>query len=65
MKYLELVEAIETLKLPTLHKGDKLLTGKFKNKKAEIKSFKKDDLGQPIAVTDKGEEKLLKPRIKI
>jgi len=31
----------------TLNKGDKILTGKYKNKRDEIKTFGMDDKGQP------------------
>jgi hypothetical protein len=51
------------LQLPKLETGDELLVGKFKNRKAIIKDFKKDELGHPIAITTKGDQQLLKPRV--
>jgi len=54
---------IAELKLPDLEKGDTLLVGKFKNRKAEIKGFSTDENGQPIAQTTKGDQKIFKPRI--
>ena len=54
---------VAELKLPDLEKGDVLLVGKFKNRKAEIKGFSTDDNGQPVADTTKGEQKIFKPRI--
>lgn len=45
--------------------GDIVLSGKFKNKPNIVKSFGKDDNGQPTIITDKGKEiKLLAIRIK-
>jgi hypothetical protein len=34
--------------------GDEILIGKYRNKKAIIKEFGKDDLGQPTVKTNKG-----------
>jgi len=53
----------DTLKLPDLNVGDTLLVGKFKNRAAEIKGFEKDEKGQPVAQTTKGDQKIFKPRI--
>lgn len=53
----------DTLKLPDLNVGDTLLVGKFKNRAAEIKGFDKDEKGQPVAQTTKGDQKIFKPRI--
>ena len=53
-----------TLDLPDLESGDELMVGKFKNRKATIKDFKKDDHGQPVAVTNKGDQKIFKGRVK-
>ena len=61
MKLSELFEA--KCQLPELETGDTLLVGKFKNRKAIIKGFKTDELNQPVAVTTKGDQKLLKPRV--
>ena len=52
----------EDINIP-LNKGDNVLFGKFKNKKAVVQDFKKDDKGQPILDTDKGDVQLLKIRI--
>jgi signal peptidase I len=54
---------INELELPSLEKGDILLVGKFKNRKAEIKGFDKDENNQPVAKTTKGDQKIFKPRI--
>lgn len=44
--------------------GDIILTGKFRNKPAIVKSFSKDDNGQPIIITDTGKKvKFLSIRI--
>jgi len=48
---------------PTLHTGDKILKGKFKNSPAEIKGFKKDKHNQPVLKTNKGDMQLFKPRV--
>lgn len=48
---------------PTLHTGDKILRGKFKNSPAEIKGFKKDKHNQPVLKTNKGDIQLFKPRV--
>lgn len=53
----------DTLKLPDLNTGDTLLVGKFKNRRAEIKGFSKDENNQPVAQTTKGDQKIFKPRI--
>ena len=44
--------------------GDIILTGKFRNKPAIVKSFSKDENGQPIIITDTGKKvKFLSVRI--
>ena len=48
---------------PTLHTGDKILKGRFKNSPAEIKGFGKDKHNQPTLRTNKGTVQLFKPRI--
>ena len=53
-----------TLDLPDLETGDELMVGKFKNRKATIKDFKTDEHGQPVAVTNKGDQKIFKGRVK-
>lgn len=54
----------DTLTLPNLEVGDELLVGKFKNRTATIQGFDTDDHNQPIAKTDKGDQKIFKPRVK-
>ena len=49
--------------LPRLVVGDVLLVGKFKNRKATITGFSSDENNQPVAQTDKGDQKIFKPRI--
>lgn len=49
--------------LPKLAVGDVLLVGKFKNRKATITGFSSDENNQPVAQTNKGEQKIFKPRI--
>ena len=51
------------IQLPTLKVGDVMMVGKFKNRKAIIKGFDVDKHGQPIALTDKGEQQIFKGRI--
>ena len=54
----------EKIDLPDLEVGDEMMVGKFKNRKAEIKGFKKDKHNQPIAKTNKGDQQIFKGRIK-
>ena len=56
-------EAEDTLTLPKIKVGDEVMVGKFKNRKAEVKGFTKDDHNQPVLKTTKGDQKLFKPRI--
>jgi GNAT superfamily N-acetyltransferase len=56
-------EAEDTLTLPKISVGDEVMVGKFKNRKAEVKGFSKDDHNQPVLNTTKGDQKLFKPRI--
>lgn len=53
----------KAFELPRLAIGDVLLVGKFKNRKATITGFSSDENNQPVAQTDKGEQKIFKPRI--
>lgn len=53
----------DTLKLPDINVGDEVMVGKFKNRKAIVKGFDKDDHNQPVLKTTKGDQKLFKPRI--
>ncbi len=43
--------------------GDEILVGKFKNRKAIVKSFGTDKNNQPTVITDKGEFPLYKFRV--
>jgi len=64
MKIVEILEGkSETFNPPSLSTGDTILVGKWKNRKAEIKGFKKDENNQPVLKTTKGDQKLFKPRI--
>ena len=54
----------EKLELPDLEVGDEMMVGKFKNRLATIKGFKKDKNNQPIAKTDKGDQQIFKGRLK-
>jgi hypothetical protein len=56
-------EVEDTLTLPKIKVGDEVMVGKFKNRKAEVKGFSKDDHNQPVLNTTKGDQKLFKPRI--
>jgi len=62
-KLVEGAKKLQELDLPKLDIGDTLLVGKWKNRKAEIKGFETDDNGQPVAKTNKGDQKIFKPRI--
>ncbi len=63
MRAWELFEDKKTLKLPDINVDDEVKVGRFKNRKAIVKGFKKDDHGQPVLKTTKGDQKLFKPRI--
>ena len=62
MRWHEIDES-KTLELPDIEVGDTVLVGKFKNRRAEVKGFTKDDNNQPVLKTTKGNQKLFKPRI--
>lgn len=47
----------------TIDKGDEVKVGRFKNRKATVKNITKDEHGQPVLKTNKGDHKLFKPRI--
>ena len=53
----------ETLNPPSIDVGDEVKTGKFKNVKATVKGFKKDDHNQPVLKTNKGDKKLFNLRL--
>ena len=57
------MKAKEILQPPSIEVGDDILIGKFLNKKAKVKGFKKDDHNQPVLKTNKGDVRLLKPRL--
>jgi len=59
----QLAEDKETLNPPSIDVGDEVKTGKFKNSKATVKGFKKDDHGQPVLKTNKGDKKLFNLRL--
>ena len=54
---------VAELKLPDLNVDDTLLIGKWKNRKAVIKGFDKDEHNQPVAKTNKGDQKVFKGRV--
>jgi hypothetical protein len=56
-------ESEDTLKLPNIDVGDEVKVGKFKNRRAEVTGFDKDEHGQPVLKTTKGDQKLFKPRV--
>jgi len=54
----------------TINKGDTIFTGKWKNKKQTVKSFGKDDKGQPMVngkkvLAFRMEKFMKKPKVKI
>ena len=53
----------DTLHPPSISKGDEVKVGKFKNSKATVKGFKKDDHNQPVLKTNKGDKKLFNLRL--
>jgi len=61
MKITELTKT--RLDPPSISVGDEVKVGKWKNRKAEVKGFTKDDHGQPVLKTTKGDQKLFKPRV--
>ena len=56
-------ESEDTLNPPSIDVGDEVKTGKFKNSKATVKGFKKDDHNQPVLKTNKGDKKLFNLRL--
>lgn len=58
-----ITEKQNTLNPPAISVGDEVKVGKFKNSKAEVKGFKKDDHGQPVLKTNKGDKKLFNLRV--
>ena len=53
----------ESYQPPKIEVGDEVKVGRFKNRKATVKSITKDKNNQPVLKTNKGEHKLFKPRI--
>ncbi len=53
----------ETLHPPSIDVGDEVKVGKFRNSKAIVKGFKKDDHNQPVLKTNKGDKKLFSLRL--
>jgi len=47
----------------TLKVGDKIDTGRFRNVRSEIVDIKKDQYGQPVIVTTRGNKKALTFRL--
>ena len=47
----------------TLKVGDKIDTGRFRNVRTEITDIKKDQYGQPVIVTTRGDKKALTFRL--
>lgn len=58
-----LSETEKSLTPPTINVGDEVRVGKYKNKRAEVKGFTKDENNQPVLKTNKGDQKLFKPRL--
>lgn len=63
MKISDIILEDDEYQPPSIHKGDEIKIGKFKNRKAEVKGFDEDKNGQPVLKTTKGDQKLFKPRI--
>jgi hypothetical protein len=58
-----ITEDKETLNPPSIDVGDEVKVGKFKNSKATVKGFKKDEHNQPVLKTNKGDKKLFNLRL--
>lgn len=63
VQYFKHANEAEKLELPDLEVGDEVKVGKFKNRRAEVTGFEKDEHGQPVLKTTKGDQKLFKPRV--
>jgi hypothetical protein len=57
------MKAKEILKSPSIRVGDEILVGKFKNRRAVVTGFTKDEHNQPVLLTNKGKHNLFKGRI--
>jgi hypothetical protein len=60
---INIVAEADQLELEPVDVGDIVLVGKFKNRKATVKGFTSDQNNQPVLKTDKGDQKLFKPRL--
>ena len=58
-----LEDVTDTLTLPKIKVGDEVKVGKFKNRKAEVTGFDKDENNHPLLKTTKGNQQVFKPRI--
>lgn len=56
-------EEFDENNIPDLDVGDEIKTGKFRNVKTTVKGFKKDDKGQPVVKTGKGDRKAYSFRV--
>jgi len=56
-------DVADTLTLPKIKVGDEVKVGKFKNRKAEVTGFDKDENNHPLLKTTKGNQQVFKPRI--
>lgn len=63
MRIHQIISEKDSYQPPAIHKGDEVRVGKFKNRKAEVTGFDVDKHGQPVLKTNRGEQKLFKPRI--
>ena len=60
---LDELKDLKSYQPPKIEVGDEVKVGRFKNRKAIVKSITKDKNNQPVLKTNKGEHKLFKPRI--
>jgi len=63
MRAREFIREAKSYQAPEIKTGDEVKVGKFKNRRAIVKSITKDKHNQPVLQTNKGEHKLFKPRI--
>ena len=56
-------EECDEANIPDLEVGDEIKVGKFRNSKTNVKGFKKDDNGQPVVKTGKGDKKAYSFRV--
>ena len=62
MRAWEFLQEDDKLTLPNINVGDEVKFGKFKNRKAIVKGFKKDKKNHPVMKTTKGDQQVFKPR---